>query len=436
MFSVLMSVSACAALVNAEIKTNYTRLKSFLMICIPKTIFSLIRYYFENFESNYFLLIILLLSMMIFDTMILFVVFDCKMIQKVMAIAMLDIIFIPVLLVKQTIESKFTTPQNTIEFNNIIQPVLALLIYTVLFTIIVLFAHVICKIIKKINFDKPIFDIFGVLALFAYLSIELISCVMFWQNLVGRTNQFIQYFNCALIYCCSLSLMYLVSSHFTKKRLRHEIEILNAAKEQEYKYYDLMKNHNEEIRKIKHDLNSHFDVMLSLINSKQYDKLNDYITGLSDNYNQIRKVVYTSNMMVDAVISSAIEKCNKNNIIFNFEGMLPDPCFVDDISVTCIFSNILNNAIESCEKMNKNKYIKLSVFYKKECIVVECKNSKLTTPKNRDILKSSKQSSEHGFGIKIIKDIVAEYNGVACFTDNKNEFEVSILIPAKDTLTV
>lgn len=436
MFSVLMSVSACAALVNAEIKTNYTRLKSFLMICIPKTIFSLIRYYFENFESNYFLLIILLLSMMIFDTMILFVVFDCKMIQKVMAIAMLDIIFIPVLLVKQTIESKFTTPQNTIEFNNIIQPVLALLIYTVLFTIIVLFAHVICKIIKKINFDKPIFDIFGVLALFAYLSIELISCVMFWQNLVGRTNQFIQYFNCALIYCCSLSLMYLISSHFTKKRLRREIEILNAAKEQEYKYYDLMKNHNEEIRKIKHDLNSHFDVMLSLINSKQYDKLNDYITGLSDNYNQIRKVVYTSNMMVDAVISSAIEKCNKNNIIFSFEGMLPDPCFVDDISVTCIFSNILNNAIESCEKMNENKYIKLSVFYKKECIVVECKNSKLTTPKNRDILKSSKQSAEHGFGIKIIKDIVAEYNGVACFTDNKNEFEVSILIPSKDTLTV
>ena len=100
-FSIFMSISACAGLVCIGTKTHYPLLKCFFMLLIPKTIFSLIRYYFENFESNLILLILLILSMMIFDVIMLFVIFDCPMIQKILYIAMMDVIFIPILLVKQ-----------------------------------------------------------------------------------------------------------------------------------------------------------------------------------------------------------------------------------------------------------------------------------------------------------------------------------------------
>lgn len=427
-----MSISACAGLVCTGLKKHYSNFNSFLMLCIPKTIFSLIRYYFENFESNYFLLIILLLSMMIFDVLMLFVVFDCPQIQKILYIAMMDIIFMPVLLVKQALESKYLTEQNTLEFKNFSQLLTTLICYSVLFAVMIILVHLLGKIINKTNFTKPIFDIFSILALFGYLSTELIAAVMYWQNLVGRTNQFIQYFNCALIYCVTLLIMYLISTYITKKRLMREVNILNSEKDRQYEYYNLMKKHNQEIRKIRHDLNGHFSVLDSLVKDKQYDRLEEYISNLSDKYKQIKNIVYTSNLTADAVISSIAEKCERNNIKFIFKGTLPDKCFIDDISLTCIFLNILNNAFEACEKVTDEKFIKLIVLYKKECIVIECQNSKIPTPKKHDLFATSKQSSEHGFGIKIIKDVVSNYNGIVNFVDNINEFEVSLLIPAQE----
>ncbi|MBQ8209108.1 MAG: GHKL domain-containing protein [Clostridia bacterium] len=429
-YSVLMSLSACAVLVISGMKRHYSAIKSFLMLCIPKTVFCLIRFYFENFESNYFLLVILLLSMMIFDVMLLFTVFDCPMIQKVLYIGMMDMAFMPVLLVKQAIEARFLTAQNTLEFESFIQLIVPLICYAVMFACMVVAVYFLGKIINKINFEKPIFDIFGMLALFGYLIIELIAAVMFWQNLVGRENQFIQYFNCALIYCCTMLIMYFISNYFTKKRLEREIEVLNTEKEREFRYYNLMRTHNEEIRKIKHDLNGHFGVLSTLVKDGKYDKMAEYITSLSDNYNQIKRVVYTSNLMADAVITSAVQKCEQKAIRFDCEGILPDDCFIDDVSLTCIFSNILDNAVEACEKAEGDKYIKLSVFNKSDCLVITCKNSKSENIKPKEnLFKTTKTENGHGFGIKIIKEIVAGYDGVVTFEDNGAEFEISLLIP-------
>lgn len=434
-FSVLMSISACAALVCTGLKLNFSALKCFIMLCIPKTIFSIIRYYFENYESNFILLIILILSMMIFDVIMLFVIFDSPMIQKALYIGMMDIVFMPVLLVKQAFEENHLTDEKTLVFDNFFELLIPLISYAFLFTGMVILVHFLGKLINKINFRRPIFDIFGILALFGYLSVELISVVMYWENIVGRENQFIQYFNCALIYCVSMLIMYLISTYFTKRRLIREIEVLNKEKEQDFKYYNLMKTHNEEIRKIRHDLNGHFDVLNTLIKEKQYDKIDEYISSLSDNYGRIKRVVYTSNLLADAVITSAVQKCERNSIDFECEGFIADNCFIDDVSLTCIFSNILDNAIEACIKSEGNKHIKLSVYNKSECIVINCINTKDKSAKPKEnFFRSTKTENGHGFGIRIIKEIVATYDGVVTFEDKGDEFEISLLIPQKVTV--
>lgn len=429
-FSVLMSISACAALVCTGLKLNYSPFKCFVLLCIPKTVFSIIRYYFENYESNFVLLIILILSMMLFDVIMLFVIFDSPMIQKALYIGTLDIVFMPVLLVKQAFETNYLSDNNTLVFDSFFQLLIPLISYVFLFTGMVILVHFLGKLINKINFRRPIFDIFGVLALFGYLSIELVSVVMYWENIVGRENQFLQYFNCALVYCISMLIMYIISTFITKRRLMREIEVLNKEKEQDFKYYNLMKTHNEEIRKIKHDLNGHFDVLNTFLKEKEYDKIDDYISSLSDNYSKIKRVVYTSNLLADAVITSAVEKCEQNSIDFECEGFIEKDCFIDDVSLTCIFSNILDNAIEACIKTDGRKHIKLSIFNKSECIVINCINTKDESAKPKEnFFSSTKTESGHGFGIRIIKEIVSSYDGIVNFADKGKEFEISLLIP-------
>ena len=136
--------------------------------------------------------------------------------------------------------------------------------------------------------------------------------------------------------------------------------------------------------------------------------------------------------MADSVITTAVQKCEQKSIIFECDGILPDKCFIDDISLTCIFSNILDNAIEACEKASGDKYIKLSIFNKSNCIVINCINSKSQNIKSQEnLFKTTKIENGHGFGIKIIKEIVTSYDGVVSLDDKGTEFEIGLLIPQK-----
>ena len=51
-----------------------------------------------------------------------------------------------------------------------------------------------------------------------------------------------------------------------------------------------------------------------------------------------------------------------------------------------------------------------------------------------EVYTVTKTENGHGFGIRIIKEIVATYDGVVTFEDKGDEFEISLLIPQKVTV--
>lgn len=433
-YSFMMSLSCGLALTFSGMKLRYKPYTCFFMLFIPKAVYNFCRFYIESYGKNVTAIIILTIFCVFFDFVLIVAAFDCSFQEKVVTIAEMDMIFIPVLIIKQTFEQRYQTNENgPLIFDNFRQLLLLMAAYIVAFAVVLFILYIVSMLTRKINFNTKAFDIFGKIALAAYLIIEISSVAGYFEGIMVRKNNILLYFVVSLIWAAVFIPLYMINSYISKKRLLREIEVLNAEKEREYKYYNLMKDHNDEIRRIRHDLNGHFSVLNSLVKNGEYERLEDYVSRLSDDYFKVKRVTYTSNLMADAVISSAVQKCAEKNIKFDFTGTLPDNCFVDDVSLTCIFSNILNNAVEACERVtDSSAFISLEVYNKSGCVVISCKNSKrLSEAPEGSHFSTLKKDSGHGFGVKIIKDVVASYDGVISFEDSGEVFEVSLLLPQK-----
>lgn len=430
-YSFMMSISSGIALTYSGMKLRYKPWVCFLMLFIPKAFYNFCRFYMESYGISLIPIIVLTFFCIFFDFALIVAVFDCSFQEKVLTIIEMDLIFIPVLIVKQKFETKFQREANgPLYFENGKQFFVLVAAYVAAFAVVLVVLYFVSHLLRKINYDTKLFNIFGKIALGAYLFIEVASIGSYVTGIMVRTFNIIAYLLVALLWGAVFAVLYMINSYFTKKKLLREIEVLNSEKEREHKYYNLIKNHNDEIRRIRHDLNGHFAAINSLVKNGEYDRLEDYVSGLSESFFEIKRVTYSSNLMADAVISSIAQKCKDDGINFEFAGTLPDDCGVDDISLTCIFSNILNNAFEACQRIDKSDaFIRLNVHCRNDCIVIDCKNSKSIDEKpEKGQFLTLKEESGHGYGMKIIKDIVASYDGAVTFEDGGDTFDISLLL--------
>ena len=105
---------------------------------------------------------------------------------------------------------------------------------------------------------------------------------------------------------------------------------------------------------------------------------------------------------------------------------------VDSIQFSRVITNLLNNAIEACEKCSGKKFMKMKLVKEKDNIIISVKNTydgKLNI-KDGEIQTSKKyEIDEHGVGIKNIIEVITKYQGSYAIRNDNNEFYFSVILP-------
>ena len=221
--------------------------------------------------------------------------------------------------------------------------------------------------------------------------------------------------------------------------LEEQDRLLKESIEEKYKSFQKSKEAESEIRRINHDLNHHFDFLLSCDTA---EKMKDYINRLKGKNNVINKFFDTGDAVVDIVLGDMANKAEAAGVKLEVIGGFEEPLGIEPSDVSVILGNLVDNAIEGASKV-KDNYKKVIVnFYQgpnEESGIMEfylkVQNTLdvgvLKVSPNGTIETTKEDKDSHGIGLKSVKKIVQSYGGTMNIDVRPERFIVELHIPFK-----
>lgn len=235
-----------------------------------------------------------------------------------------------------------------------------------------------------------------------------------------------------LILASSIVLILLFRQILKENKLKSQNELMQNKLDMQYKYYLSIQESHMKVKKLYHDINNHICCIDNLKNNSS--EVDEYISNLNDEIKEFKCIYNTGNMILDIIINEKSKVCTNKGINFTCDINFSKVNFIKPIDVSSIFDNILDNAIEACDKINNekiDKYIRIKGTIIKSFFIIKCENSKVNSVKiYKDILLTDKiDKFMHGIGIQSVKSSLEKYNGEILFEDEKNKFMINIYIP-------
>lgn len=231
----------------------------------------------------------------------------------------------------------------------------------------------------------------------------------------------------------NIVVFYLINDILEREMKMHENKVFQIqAKNQLEMYQSISENFDKQKRKT-HEYKNQIACIESLLDKKQYSKLDEYVKKISGSLNNEPDAINTNNIIVNAILNTKYQEAEAKGIVFVFRVNDLSELKMKDEDVVTILANLLNNAIEACELCEDNKVIKFKFVKEDDIIIIAVKNtfSYDVIYENGEI-KSTKTSNvdEHGVGIKNVLKIIDKYDGSYVIEDKDKEFFFSIIIPA------
>ena len=190
------------------------------------------------------------------------------------------------------------------------------------------------------------------------------------------------------------------------------------------------------IRKVRHEMKNHMANIKGLAGAGEYGEIEDYIRRMDETMQELEYKYVTGNAVTDVIINDKCRRAEKAGIRFDADFRYGGEIPVFDMGI--ILNNLLDNAIEACEKLETGKgFIRLSLKRKKQFLILYVENSfdgAVPVSKGSPLPPTTKQSilpgiiTEHGIGLENVRDIAERYFGGVNIKVKGDVFHVTVML--------
>ena len=214
------------------------------------------------------------------------------------------------------------------------------------------------------------------------------------------------------------------------REIRRTQEIQDEMVKQERRYHESLLKQDRETRKFRHDINEHFQSIARLIQLGSFPELEKYVSGLVGDYEVLKENLRTDtgSEIVNVILYDLELQYEDLEIRVEWEEAIPSQIKISINDITTLFSNLLKNAFEAAAKCGEGFiHVRTSTDGVNFYLIVEnsCAEKILV---NDNSMQTRKQDSlNHGYGMKIIDEIVKKYNGKLKLSSKENVYRVEIV---------
>ena len=228
----------------------------------------------------------------------------------------------------------------------------------------------------------------------------------------------------------TVAAFYLICDIVKRERRIREDDLFREKVKNQTEMYRSVYDNYEVQRKRAHEYKNQIMCMEALLQKKEYAELEKYITEIGGKLTDADSNINTNNTLIDAIINTKYREMEEQGILLVMKFNEMADLWMDDEDVVVILSNLLNNAIEACEKCEE-KTVKMKLMKESDDIIISVRNTYNgeIVMKGDEIQTSKNDKAEHGLGIKNVIEAVEKYGGSYSINHDDKEFAFSICIP-------
>lgn len=202
------------------------------------------------------------------------------------------------------------------------------------------------------------------------------------------------------------------------------------------KQYSLISDNIDEIRRLRHDMKHHMNIIRILLERQSYEELRQYLDSYHSELTALDTALplFTQNQTVNILAGHYANRAKAENVRAEFTIQLPAELPIDRTHLTVLLGNLWQNALEACEELPQKaeRYIKTSIAVYQNKFMLQCMNSAARVQQDENGKYISTKGSGHGNGLTSVEDIVSLYGGFCEFGFDGHEFSCSavLLLPS------
>lgn len=187
------------------------------------------------------------------------------------------------------------------------------------------------------------------------------------------------------------------------------LEQEHALATQRNMYYEGLRQQDQQLRQLRHDLRNHITAASGLLELGKLDEARAYLDALGDSKALSRPRRFCDNDTANVVLAAKADAIEQAGIAYDFQAVLPASLPVADTDLCALLGNALDNAREGASGC-ADATVRLRCRFDKGMLMLAVDNP-IAGAVHPDLRTTKVDPHAHGHGLPGMRSIAARYSG-------------------------
>lgn len=192
-------------------------------------------------------------------------------------------------------------------------------------------------------------------------------------------------------------------------------------------------------RQLRHDISNHLLAIDALGQKGEYERQHEYLASLNAAFAQTRTPVYCGHPLIDSLLDAKQLRMRDSGVEVVWKlHPAPETLAIRDLDLCALVGNLLDNAIEACERLaaGEKREIEVSLRIVERALLLRvtnsCRDARALAQRMDSF--SQKRNGPGGMGLKSMRRIVKACNGELFIRPGENDSTMSVSVYLPDVV--
>jgi sensor histidine kinase regulating citrate/malate metabolism len=196
---------------------------------------------------------------------------------------------------------------------------------------------------------------------------------------------------------------------------------------------EVMRQSQEETRRLRHEMRHHLALLSEMLSQKQEERAGEYVRSLLAQVEALPSANYSDNMVINAIAGYYLNAARTEGVRVETDIRPEKTLPLKDEELCVLLTNLLENALEACRRMDReqDRFLSVRIVSGGEHLLIDCENSthvQAAVGPDGTVPTSKSDEKSHGFGLPAIRAIVEKHGGQLAISCENGCFRAQVTL--------